>query len=386
MSAISSPGHDDNPARGAAHKDAKATRATHTESEDTVRNLKASESVVAAFQAVGIPSPAPDLAQIITTYVTSKTQDIPFKQMSNMTPGSGQLGTSAAEGVTLLLGSLTPMQREAMKAGVNPLDPGAVLKFADALQRLAASGQAAAARAGGNADGGTSGARFDSMDAAVAKGDWGSPAGLRYMSNYATEHGLPWAANNPELLKLGPAAIQAIADVHLTKHSYDRLTGEAEFKPKHVAILARYAKKKHKDANDLSDAIADAVHGMEPGTTPEAKRRREELRDGITNFMANPDDAAATKGLNKTLEPYDKDPAKAPIANMLRDKLNVQKNRERAAENQERAAEAGRDHSLAGLNTPAANSAGAPTEQAQPAPETPKRAVREAGKSKPSVG
>jgi hypothetical protein len=149
MSAISSPGHDDNPARGAAHKDARATRATHTESEDTVRNLKASESVVAAFQAVGIPSPAQDLAQIITTYVKSKTQNIPFKQMSNMTPGSGQLGTSAAEGVTLLLGSLTPMQREAMKAGVNPLDPGAVLKFADALQRLAAGGQAAMFGRGG---------------------------------------------------------------------------------------------------------------------------------------------------------------------------------------------------------------------------------------------
>lgn len=149
MSAISSPGHDDNPARGAAHKDARATRATHTESEDTVRNLKASESVVAAFQAIGIPSPAPDLAQIITTYVKSKTQNIPFKQMSNMTPGSGQLGTSAAEGVTLLLGSLTPMQREAMKAGVNPLDPGAVLKFADALQRLAAGGQAAMFGRGG---------------------------------------------------------------------------------------------------------------------------------------------------------------------------------------------------------------------------------------------
>jgi hypothetical protein len=94
-----------------------------SESEDQVRHLKVSESVVSAFQAVGIPSPPSDLAAILTTFVGNSTKAIPFREIANMSPGSGQLGALAITGVNMLIGSMTPTQRKAMKAGVNPLDP-----------------------------------------------------------------------------------------------------------------------------------------------------------------------------------------------------------------------------------------------------------------------
>ncbi len=115
------------------------------QSEDAIRNLKASESVVAAFQAAGFSSPPGELAQIATTFVKSQTQQIPINQVANMAAGSGQLGASAAQSVNLLIGTMTPMQREAMKAGINPLDPAAVLRF-NALLNGPAMGSALAAR------------------------------------------------------------------------------------------------------------------------------------------------------------------------------------------------------------------------------------------------
>jgi hypothetical protein len=117
--------------------------ASPPESEDMIRNLKSSESVVASFHAAGFPSPPGELAQIATTYVKSQTQQIPIDRVANMAAGSGQLGASAAQSVNLLIGTMTPMQREAMKAGVNPLDPAAVLRF-NALLNGPAMGSALA--------------------------------------------------------------------------------------------------------------------------------------------------------------------------------------------------------------------------------------------------
>jgi hypothetical protein len=126
-----------------------------SENDDAVRNLKSSESVVAAFHAEGFPSPPGDIAAIITAHVKSSTRDIPLNKIANMAPGSGPLGTSAAAGVNMFLTMLTPAQREAAKAGVNPLDPAAVLKFSMTLNNRAQGLDAGLA--------GNNGGRFSSM-------------------------------------------------------------------------------------------------------------------------------------------------------------------------------------------------------------------------------
>jgi S1/P1 Nuclease len=126
-----------------------------SENDDAVRNLKSSESVVAAFHAEGFPSPPGDITAIITAHVKSSTRDIPLNKIANMAPGSGPLGTSAAAGVNMFLTMLTPAQREAAKAGVNPLDPAAVLKFSMTLNNRASGLEAGLA--------GNNGGRFSGM-------------------------------------------------------------------------------------------------------------------------------------------------------------------------------------------------------------------------------
>jgi hypothetical protein len=123
--------------------------ASVTESEDAVRNLKASESVTAAFNAAGVPNPPGDLANIVASYVKSATRDIPLNQIAYMTPGSGTLGTSAATGVTMFFNALTPAQRDAVKQGVNPLDPAAMMKFTAMINGTAAGGGIGGIREGG---------------------------------------------------------------------------------------------------------------------------------------------------------------------------------------------------------------------------------------------
>jgi hypothetical protein len=93
---------------------------TITENDGAIRNLKASQSVKAALQAAGIPSPPGDIAAIITNHVKSEIQTLSLSQVANMSPGSGQLATSAAAAVNQFVSSLNPSQREAVKAGVNP--------------------------------------------------------------------------------------------------------------------------------------------------------------------------------------------------------------------------------------------------------------------------
>jgi hypothetical protein len=129
-----------------------------TENDDGVRNLKASESVVAAFHAEGFPNPPAGIADIIATHVKNSTRDIPSNKLANMTPGSGALGTSAAAGVNMFLNMLTPAQRDAAKAGVNPLDPAAVLKFSAALNQTSRNGAMPIAKG----DGGTGAGRVSS--------------------------------------------------------------------------------------------------------------------------------------------------------------------------------------------------------------------------------
>ena len=101
--------------------------------ENALRTLKATESVTAAFHAAGFPSPPAGLAAILADHVRGETQSIPIKQLANMSPGTGPLNTAASAGVSLFVAAMTPDQRAAMKAGVNPLDASAVARLAALL-------------------------------------------------------------------------------------------------------------------------------------------------------------------------------------------------------------------------------------------------------------
>ena len=149
--------------------------ASMSDSEDSVRNLKASQSVEAAFSAAGVPSPGGDLAAIISNYVKSETRGIPARELANMTPGSGPLATSAAAGVNQYLASLSTAQRDALKAGVNPLDPAAMQKFTMMLHGLAGHGAMRDGLAGNN------GGRYAELrDGSASAGPMSAALGASY--------------------------------------------------------------------------------------------------------------------------------------------------------------------------------------------------------------
>jgi hypothetical protein len=235
--------------------------ATITENEDAIRNLKASQSVEAAFQAAGIPSPPGDVAAIITNQVRSAIQGLSLHQVANMSPGSGELATSAAAAVNQFVSSLTPSQREAVKAGVNPLDAAGMMKLGNGLRSDAGNFGRLSAR-----DGTDSSARYEGM----------GTTGLNQMQmqarDIAIKSGLSWAANNPDLLRLGPSAIQALADVHLREDSYKRFKNDVGLDDKAIVNTARYAKRHNIDANQLSEDAAEVNKGLTPTERDEHRR------------------------------------------------------------------------------------------------------------------
>ncbi len=157
-----------------------------------------------------------------------------------MSPGSGVLGTSAAAAVNQFVSSLTPSQREAVKAGVNPLDAAAMMKFSAMLNPDAGNFARLAGR-----DAAASGARYDGM------GPQGFTQTQIQARDLAIKSGLSWAANNPDLLRLGPSAIQALADVHLQKESYERFK-QGGLTDKGIVHGARWAKRNGIDFNQYS--------------------------------------------------------------------------------------------------------------------------------------
>ena len=259
-----------------------------TEGEDGIRNLKATQAVEAAFLAQGFATPPADVSAIITNKVRSAIKDLPTSQVANMTPGSGVLSAAATAAVEQFIGMLNPAQREAAKVGVNSLDPSAMLKLNAAL------GQSPDARFGRLADrdsgGPGSGARFDSMNA----------TGLTQIQvqarDFALTHGLEWATHNPDLLRLGPGAMQALADVHLREDSFKRFK-DVGFSEKTIVNGARYAKRNHVDYNDASKAVEETQNKLTPPEQDVHRKATERL------FNCKPEEQeSATKEYNEKMD------------------------------------------------------------------------------------
>jgi hypothetical protein len=268
---------------------------TINESEDQIRNLKASESVDTAFRAAGIQNPPPDVAAIITTFIKNATKGIPISQLANMAPGSGDLGTLAARGVNLLVNSMSATQLQAMKAGVNQLDPSAVLKFNAELNKILGG------RGSDAASGDRSSARYDGLG---SSSDWNSPAGQAQMRELAIKSGLGWAANNPDLLRLGPSAIQALADVHLQKESYERFK-KGGLSEKGIVGGARWSKRTGTDYNEFSKTH-EATQQALPAADQQAHSQAVEQYFKAVGSEKPPtpaEEEAAKDTFNKSMEP-----------------------------------------------------------------------------------
>ena len=114
--------------------------------------------------------------------------------------------------------------------------------------------------------------------------------------------GLGWAANNPDLLRLGPSAIQALADVHLRQDSYERFKNGG-LGVKAIVAGARYAKKHHIDYNEASKAYEDTHQSLAPADQKVHSEAITKFNESAGRPNATPaDEETAKKELNKKMD------------------------------------------------------------------------------------
>jgi hypothetical protein len=135
-------------------------------------------------------------------------------------------------------------------------------------------------------------ARFDRMSTAEA-------ALVSEMRSYALGHHLGnigWAADRPEILRLGRDAIDLLARTNFQRQSFDRLK-EAGFEARDAVNIARHAERHGLDANELARRAAEAPR-IFAGGNPEHER---EWRERFQRFFRNPDDAQGRQDMDRRL-------------------------------------------------------------------------------------
>lgn len=165
--------------------------------------------------------------------------------------------------------------------------------------------QAAAMREMGESPGArsvgiASSTRFDGLSSPELTGDWSSPAGIAFMRESVIKAGMSWLANDKEFLKLGPGAVQALADVHLGQESYQNFK-KVGLNAKTIVAGARYAKRHGVDYNEASRAIKNTNDGL-------SEEDKELHRWAVQRlFNAKPgEEKAASKDYDRTMEKLEK--------------------------------------------------------------------------------
>jgi hypothetical protein len=164
-------------------------------------------------------------------------------------------------------------------------------------------------------EGRSSGARYDGMNG----------AGLTQIQmqtrDYAIKQGVFWAADNKDILKLGPAAIDVLARTGLRKDVYTGLTKEAGLSAKGAIGIADMLDKDGKDANAAGNelkksllAINDPKYTaavaklgelqLKPGATEQEKATAVEnvKKAGAEALRRNPKAATTVQKTNEILE------------------------------------------------------------------------------------
>jgi hypothetical protein len=280
-----------------------------------------------------------------------------------------------------------PALREAALSGnlssyiLSNLPPQIAEAAADPTKRAAAATQAADNAnmySGPGTAAGLNGLnRFANMAMAMREGAGSSAryenAGLQNLTqiqmqarDLAVKSGLGWAADNREILSLGPAGIKALADVQLRQDSYERFR-HGGLAPKDIVEGARWAKKNGIDYNEASRAY----EGTHQQLNEADKREHGKAVQGLFNSHSAPpaEQEAAKKEFNEKMDGIKKrNPSAAPQIEHEQKVLKTQQRQERAATIKAKAATSENDDLLASLNAPTASASAAPASTTQTAP------------------
>lgn len=189
-------------------------------------------------------------------------------------------------------------QKRLQAANVTSADFAAAIRAADAglgstlLGRRGADGTERAA----------SGARYDGMG-----GERLSPTDLQNMASArsaAISLGMPWALNNPELLKLGAGAIKTLHEAGVQKERFERMVGDkVGFRAATAVDIAAFAKKHNltpEQTNALFDKISNGVEIISGGN----KAIQRELDEATRKYVTGPDTPEARKALEDTYKKH----------------------------------------------------------------------------------
>ena len=158
-----------------------------------------------------------------------------------------------------------------------------------------------------------SSSRFDIL----AGGEQLSHSDLQNMASAraaAVSLGMPWALNNPELLKLGEGAIKTLHDAGVQKERFERMTGDkVGFRAATAVDIAAFAKRHNltpDQTNRLYDKINDGVEIISGGD----KAIQRELDVATDRYVTGSDTPEARKALEEAYHRHADTPEKREAA------------------------------------------------------------------------
>lgn len=279
----------DRPQRSEPAIDGPYREALETEALSLVR-----KSLIEKAHSVGLAKiPDGDLDHM-TAQAQATLRGLRTDQLAAISPSSPLLQSLTDRSFTAVM-TTEAQQRAAQLAAA---DPSSALTRDGHLHQLA---RFAMLRDGVDGSGtrGASGERLAGIG-----GERLTPEVMRIMESArheAVRLGVPWAINQPDLLKLGPAAIKSIAQVQIDKQTYQRLQTDGRFEAKDVVVLADYAKAKGiTDARPLANATADLVQrGKDEAEQLRIKQVTLDYMQAATAAAAKPNDPAAQQRLDQ---------------------------------------------------------------------------------------
>lgn len=138
----------------------------------------------------------------------------------------------------------------------------------------------------------------------------------------ARDLGMPWVANNPELLRLGPTAIKTLHEAGVQRERFERMTGDkVGFRAATAVDIAAFAKRHNlspEQTNQLFDRVSDGVQVISGGnraiqreldeatrqfvTDPQAPNAKERLEAAYNRHADTPEKRKAAERTTKALE------------------------------------------------------------------------------------
>jgi hypothetical protein len=219
-----------------------------------------------------------------------------------------------------------------------------------------------------------SGARYDGLGGSerLSQSDLQNMASAR---SAAISLGMPWALNNPELLKLGAGAIKTLHEAGVQRERFERMVGDkVGFRAATAVDIAAFAKKHNltpEQANALFDKINNGVEIISGGN----KAIQRDLDEATRRYVTGPDTPEARKALEDSYRKHADTPEKREAAEATTKALQAaaqQTQADVAARNAKvaKAAEADtkNDDVIAGLNEPQPQKADAPKVDAKDVP------------------